>query len=167
MRVRAHLSISYDSAGGPMVPVSRASRACVSGSRPHRLATARRGAATVEFAIVAPLLFLLFFGIVEFGRAFWVAEMLQTAARSGCRTATVVGQTNATVQQVVTKNLATIRKSTTSISVNGVVKDVSTARKGDIVTVRVVTNYADVSLLPAPKYLLNLALSGSVSMRKE
>ena len=41
-------------------------------ARPTQLRSTRRarGAAIVEFAIVAPLLFLLLFGIVELGTAF-------------------------------------------------------------------------------------------------
>ena len=44
-----------------------------------------RGAAMVEFAIVAPLLLLLVFGIIEFGRAYNAQNTLTHAAREGVR----------------------------------------------------------------------------------
>ena len=44
-----------------------------------------RGAAAVEFALVLPLLLLLVFGIVEFGRTFQVQATLSAAAREGVR----------------------------------------------------------------------------------
>ena len=43
------------------------------------------GAALVEFAIIAPLLLLLVFGIIEFGRAYNAQNSLTHAAREGAR----------------------------------------------------------------------------------
>jgi Flp pilus assembly protein TadG len=44
-----------------------------------------RGAAMVEFAIIAPLLLLVVFGIIEFGRAYNAQNSLTHAAREGAR----------------------------------------------------------------------------------
>ena len=44
-----------------------------------------RGVAIVEFAIIAPLLFTLIFGIIEFGFYIYNLEMLTNAAREGAR----------------------------------------------------------------------------------
>lgn len=44
-----------------------------------------RAAAMVEFAIVAPLLFILVFGIIDFGRAFFLLNNLTNATRDGAR----------------------------------------------------------------------------------
>jgi len=44
-----------------------------------------KGAAAVEFAIVAPLLVVLVVGIAEFGRAFFLQATLAGAAREGVR----------------------------------------------------------------------------------
>lgn len=43
------------------------------------------GAAVVEFALVMPLLLLLIFGIIDFGRIFWEQGTLSGAAREGVR----------------------------------------------------------------------------------
>lgn len=44
-----------------------------------------RGAAMVEFALVLPILLLLVFGIIEFGRAYNVQTSITAAARQGAR----------------------------------------------------------------------------------
>ena len=44
-----------------------------------------RGASMVEFAIVAPLLFLLIFGIIEFGLIMYDQAVITNASREGAR----------------------------------------------------------------------------------
>jgi hypothetical protein len=51
-----------------------------------------RGQTLVEFALIAPLFFLLLFSIIEFGRAVYYIQMLNNAAREGARYAIVHGQ---------------------------------------------------------------------------
>jgi Flp pilus assembly protein TadG len=46
-----------------------------------------RGAAVVEFAVVAPLLLTLLFGIIEYGYVFMVRQTAIHAAREACRIA--------------------------------------------------------------------------------
>lgn len=54
-----------------------------------RRADGQRGAAAVEFAIIAPLLFMLVFGIVEFGRVWSEKNVFVGAAREAARYAAV------------------------------------------------------------------------------
>lgn len=49
------------------------------------------GAAAVEFALIASVLFMLVFGIIEFGRIFSELEVMNSAAREGARAAAVRG----------------------------------------------------------------------------
>jgi TadE-like protein len=49
------------------------------------------GQALVEFALVAPLLFLVMFSIIEFGRFVYYNEVLNDAVREGARYAIVHG----------------------------------------------------------------------------
>jgi Flp pilus assembly protein TadG len=51
----------------------------------------RRGQALVEFALIAPIFFLLVFGLIEFGRAVYTIQILDNAAREGARYAIVHG----------------------------------------------------------------------------
>jgi Flp pilus assembly protein TadG len=48
------------------------------------------GAAAVEFAFVCPILFLIIFGLIEFGRIWMVQGMLGEAARRACHAAVSV-----------------------------------------------------------------------------
>jgi Flp pilus assembly protein TadG len=63
----------------------------------HRRASGQaardRGAAAVEFALLLPVLLLLVFGIIDFGRALNAQITLTQAAREGARLA-AVGQPN-------------------------------------------------------------------------
>jgi Flp pilus assembly protein TadG len=56
-----------------------------------------RGATAVEFALLLPVLFLLLFGVIDFGRALNAQITLTQAAREGARLA-ALGQSGATVQ---------------------------------------------------------------------
>jgi Flp pilus assembly protein TadG len=49
------------------------------------------GAAAVEFAILASVLVMLIFGVLEFGLNFWQVQNLRAATREGARTAAVRG----------------------------------------------------------------------------
>ena len=62
-------------------------------SRLSASAQRQRGASAVEFALVAPLFFLLLFSIVDFGAMMWANLTMQHAVREGARYA-VTGQTS-------------------------------------------------------------------------
>jgi Flp pilus assembly protein TadG len=51
----------------------------------------RRGTAVIEFAIVAPVLFVLTIGTIDVGRLVWSASMLHHMAREATRYASVRG----------------------------------------------------------------------------
>jgi Flp pilus assembly protein TadG len=55
----------------------------------RRLARNERGTAVVEFALVAPILFLLVFGILDFGRALNYYNQLTQLVGQGARAAVV------------------------------------------------------------------------------
>ena len=45
----------------------------------------RRGSVAVEFGLIAPIMFLLVFAIIDFGRAYYTVHDLAAAAREGAR----------------------------------------------------------------------------------
>ena len=45
----------------------------------------RRGAAVVEMALVLPIFFMVVLGIIEFGRAFMIGQLVTNAAREAVR----------------------------------------------------------------------------------
>ena len=51
----------------------------------RRVCRAENGATLVEFALVAPVFFVLLFGTIEFGRALWTQQALQETATAGAR----------------------------------------------------------------------------------
>lgn len=50
-----------------------------------RLRANRRGAIAAEFALVVPILLLLIFSIIEFGRVMWTQNVLQSAVEDAAR----------------------------------------------------------------------------------
>lgn len=60
----------------------------------------QRGQAAVELALVLPVLLLVVFGIVEFGRGLSAYLTIQNAAREGARLA-VTGASNADIEDLV------------------------------------------------------------------
>jgi Flp pilus assembly protein TadG len=59
------------------------------------------GAAAVEFALVVSLLFVLLFGIMEFGLAFFELQNLRSATREGARAAAIGGTPDEIEQAIV------------------------------------------------------------------
>lgn len=53
--------------------------------RSRMLVRNEEGAAVVEFALVLPILLLIVFGIVDFGRAFYTVNNIISAVREGAR----------------------------------------------------------------------------------
>lgn len=90
----------------------------------HRRARGERAQATVEFALVLPILVLILFGVFAFGRAFWTYQQLSAATSEGARRA-AVSRTNSDKTTAVTnavKNAApslNANKITVSISPDG------------------------------------------------
>lgn len=60
----------------------------------------QKGAVLVETAIILPILLLIVFGIFEFGRAMFIVNTLNNAAREGARRA-AVSPTNAGIDAYV------------------------------------------------------------------
>jgi len=74
-----------------------------------RFRRADDGQALVEFALIMPFLLLFIIGIVEFGRAWNLHQVITDAAREGARTAVVhdPGMTLDSINKVVKNAIAT------------------------------------------------------------
>ena len=57
--------------------------------RHPRRTAAEHGQATVEFALILPILCFLLFGAIQFGMAFWQYQQVSAAASEGARRAAV------------------------------------------------------------------------------
>lgn len=125
----------------------------------------RSGAAVVEFAIVAPVLFLFVFGMIDVGRAVMVQNLLTNAARDGARTAALDGASAAGVEAQVAEYLAatSVTDATVTVSPN----PLSTANLGDPVSVTVSVPFSSVSWLPSSMFMGSANLQATVVMRRE
>jgi Flp pilus assembly protein TadG len=124
----------------------------------------RRGAAAVEFAMVAPLLFLVVLCSIEFGRAMLVKQVLTSASRVAAREASLRHATLSSVTaaaQSFTENAAIFN---TEVSVS---PSPTAASTGDSITVTVSVSFDNVSWLPSSWFLGSVQLSGTSVMRKE
>lgn len=124
----------------------------------------RRGAAVTEFAIVAPVFFMMVIGFIEFGRALMVQQVLINASRVGARMATTTGATSSAVQSAV-------QEYTTGVAVPGVNVVVSpnpaSAPAGTAITVTASVPFNNVSWMTSPWFLGGKTLSANSQMRKE
>ncbi|TWT66990.1 TadE-like protein [Posidoniimonas polymericola] len=128
-------------------------------------ATKRRGASAVEFALVAPIFFLVVLGIVEFGRMAMVQQIITNAAREGARIAVLDGATKAKVTTKVNDYLSSGKINTAAVTVSPDPPD--SAGYGQPVTVGVSVPFNDVSWLPAPFFMGGKTLAAESIMRRE
>jgi Flp pilus assembly protein TadG len=140
-------------------------------SRPRgRKLPSRLGTAAVEFALVAPVFFLLVFGLLELGRMLMIQEALTNAAREGCRTAVLATtQSSSDVEAAIRGYL----KPVTALASNAgkvrvtVPAGLASAAAGTDLTVAVEVNYADLSWLPFGYLGLNPTLSAKQVGKRE
>jgi Flp pilus assembly protein TadG len=149
-----------------------------------RVPVNRKGAAAVEFALVAPLLCIVILGSLEIGRALQVQMALTNAAREGCRaycdtTATVT--LDGTTYQTGTSNYAiavvkySLKNANVGITSSNIGRVTITATTGTATTVSGVTltpatvtatvPYSSVAW--SPSFIIGSSnLTASITMRK-
>jgi Flp pilus assembly protein TadG len=131
----------------------------------------RVGATAVEFALVAPIMFLFFLGIFELGRTLMVMELMTEAARVGCRKGIVEGTSSQQIQDAVNTFLSNsgINSQQVSISINDSSANTIEAKDTPAyteVTVVVSVPVSKISWVPNPLYTSGM-LSGQFTMRRE
>lgn len=136
--------------------------------------TARRlGATAVETALVMLPLFMFVFGIFEFGRMLMAWNILNNAAREGCRYA-LVNNTSTTISTDVTTqvtnrmaglNTSAFTNFTVSVSGthNGASTTVNNLVAGDLITVTVSGKYQFMNIIPGIK-LTNFTMTSAPTM---
>ena len=119
----------------------------------------------MEFAVVAPVFFILVFGMIEFGRMVMVQQVITNASREGARLAVLDSATTTDVENTVESFLESGSISGAEITVSP--DPPSNADYGEPVTVTVEIGFDEVSWLPSPMFLDDLDLSASTVMRRE
>ena len=125
----------------------------------------RRGAAAVEFAVVAPVFFLLVFGMIEFGRMVMVQQVITNGSREGARIAVLDGATTGEVTTAVGTYLQNAAVSGGNVTVSP--DPPNSAGYGEPVTVTVSIPFDQVSWLPSPMFLGGSTMTATTVMRRE
>lgn len=125
----------------------------------------RRGAAAVEFAIIAPLFFMVVFGMIEFGRMVMVQQIITNGSREGARMAVLDGTTTGEVDAAVATYLQNASIAGAAVTVNP--DPPSSAGYGEPVTVTVSVAFDQVSWLPSPMFLGGSNMTATTVMRRE
>ncbi len=129
----------------------------------------RRGTTSIEFAFVGAFFILIFFGILELGRALMVTHLLTNAARAGCRAGVIEGTSTTTISNVVKANLTAVGISgeNVSVQVNDGATDASASKAGDEITVKASITASSISWLPFQKFMSGKTLTGQYTLQRE
>jgi Flp pilus assembly protein TadG len=128
----------------------------------------RRGALTVELAVVAPIVFFIVLGIIDVGRCLMVTHLLNNAAQAGCRAGIVEGQSSSDIKKAVVSALTNtgVSGETATVEVNDGSTDASSAGPGDEITVIARVPVSSICWVPVTRFP-GLTLQGQFTMRRE
>ncbi|MFW6125391.1 MAG: TadE/TadG family type IV pilus assembly protein [Pirellulales bacterium] len=125
----------------------------------------RPGGVVVEFAVVAPVFFLLVFGMIEFSRMAMCYQVMTNAVREGARLGTIPGTSSSDVLNRVNQYLSGGFVNGVSVSVQP--GEVATLNAGQTFTVSAEVTYDDVCWLPTPAFLGGRVLRAESVMARE
>jgi Flp pilus assembly protein TadG len=133
-------------------------------NRINKLRQRRKGAALVEFAVVAPVMILFTMGLIDVGRMTMVKQMLINASREGARQATLLDASTDSIKTEIASQLANsgIKATVTTTPTN-----LTGAAPGSQVTVTVSASADQVSWTGASMFMSGKTLSASTTMRRE
>ena len=125
----------------------------------------RKGATAVEFAIISPILVLLLFSGIEFGRTFMAIQASDEAVRAGCRVAILDGATASEVEDAVASILDPAGISTYTVTTDPAT--LGSSDQWDPITVSTTIDLADVSWIGAPLFFSNTSYTASCTLPNE
>ena len=125
----------------------------------------RTGAAAVEFAVVAPIIFMVVIAMFELGRSLSIQQTLTNAAREGARQAILPTATVSSVDQVVAGYVAASLSNGNATAVT--TPDPSTADPGQLVTVTVTSDQTPMTRYGMRWFGAEYRMSATATMRKE
>jgi Flp pilus assembly protein TadG len=104
-----------------------------------------KGVAAIEFAFIAPILFILLVGVVDLGRYFWIGSEVDHAIEAVLRDASV--KKNLSVSDLTSQiktRLASVSKQTFSVSANYTNSTADTPR---LLTINITSSFKPLGLL--------------------
>jgi len=139
----------------------------------QRLAGRRRGAQAIETAFVMTWMIMFVLGVFEYGRLLMDWNVLNNAAREGCRYA-LANNTSSTistdVQTLVTSYMGGENASFTNFTVavtgthNGAATTVNNLAAGDMITVTVTGTYKFMNIIPLVTMPSSFSITSAVTM---
>lgn len=133
-------------------------------------ATERSGIAAIEFALVAPVFFLLVFGLIEASRALNMKQALTNAAREGCRTASLATTLSSDKVDAATRDYlaAVTRHANNPDKVRiAVPSSLATCETGTELTVAIEVDFQDMTWLPLDFLNFRPTISAVQCVRRE
>ena len=121
----------------------------------------------VEMALTLPLFLLLVLGIIEFGQALMVQQVVTNAAREGARHGVLPGVTTAAAKQKVKDHLAAENLDVPQATITVTPAELSTAKTGTMVMVSVSIPYSAVGWFAQPWFVGGTNLKSQCAMRHE
>ena len=129
----------------------------------RRIARDERGSPAVEFALTAPILMLLVFGIVQFGFAFYTYNEMLNGAREGARRLAVGATMEAAEERA--RSAMTLSRNYAFVH-----PDPPPPADAAEVTMTIELKLADammVQVLPLPQAVTDTMITASVTMHRE
>lgn len=124
----------------------------------------RRGAALVEFAVVAPLLMMVLVGTIEFGRAMLIQNSVTSAAREAAREATLPSSTDQSVKDTALVYTTQVSDKDVVISIS---PSLNSVEAGDLITVTVSVPAKTISPMGGRWLGNDYQVSAIAAMRRE
>lgn len=131
----------------------------------RRKRSSRKGIAAVEFAVIAPIMVMLTFGLIELGRISMVKQTAIHASREGARVAAHPNATSASVLERVDTELLPHSLDNAVVEFDPVSPEAT--EPGSLITVRVKIDLSSISWVPN---VFNFGVSDIVAestMRRE
>ena len=126
-----------------------------------------KGTATVEAALIFPLLLVLVFGVIEYGWMFLKAHQITNAARSGCRIAIRPYATTQDVIDKVTALMATAGITGETVTTNPTDITLENVGVGGTVEVEITVPWVNMAIINLSFLPKPTNLRASVTMAKE
>jgi Flp pilus assembly protein TadG len=128
----------------------------------------RRGLMVVEAALLFPLLFLITFGLIEYGLFFIASQQVTNCARQAARQAATAFATQGDVDTTISTLLTGYNLQDKGPVVNQTPPNCATATRGQTVTVTITIPFANIDVIHfLPSAATPNAVHATVVMEKE
>ena len=125
----------------------------------------RRGASTVEFALVVPVMLTFTFGLIEMSRISMIKEAVVQASREGARVGVRPTASISDVETRIDEELAIMNITGANVEITPGTLD--EAEPGDDVTIRITIPISEISLVPGFFSFDGVDISAETTMRRE